>query len=598
MDEFVKLSWRKEVTDEDLDDRFLSEEAVSESYVYKSFIKPIKSKPKRNVKLHVAKEKYVPCLKYHRLIRRRSLLTKSQKSYCLEALKLFQSGKRSDLLTERDKHCLKIYSECQSKVVEENQLFQEYAKNMWLKYKDKPLRTKPGIYSFAWPKWKQKISRYLEYPQFYKEFATVCLNYDEDEATVDFQHLVQPLETGTLARFAQPNLKEQCCLKLNTLQKVAKEVLLNSKLPVSQDDNIPKLLKNHKFDAVISSSGLKQIIDYTNIKTKWIVPVVIKEIEDEDGKLRKIVFIDKVLPKVDPSPHDLNCYAYKRLLKLNFCEYEAFRYPVEETPIETDESDEQNAEQDTKEKKKVIHHNANYRIWNIKKTTNHNTLMKNQTKDSEINLLVRCKLDGCEETEQSVLYPVIVRPKIEQQMQYGVNIASQSEIARDWTSLFFRLYSFLYRARIYSPMNEVISVEKCSIQKINIEAQTHYDYKPILGLGVLEKVLSHLVGLDCGTYLLQHLPKHESFLSIMKQCDDCTENVYDLHKECENTEVNTEGRLNWLPIDVNYILPVHEEYKQIPAVFYGFDNIKETSEAMVLKMKGKKRKKKPRKKQT
>nr|XP_015838956.1 PREDICTED: uncharacterized protein LOC103314281 [Tribolium castaneum] len=539
MDEFVKLTWRKEVTDPDLDERFLSEEAVSESYVYKSFTKPIKSKPKRNVKLHVAKEKYVPSLKYHRLIRRRSLLTKSQKSYCLEALKLIQSGKRSDLLTEREKCCLKIYGECQSKIVEENQLFQEYAKNMWLKYKDKPLKTKPGIYMYAWPKWKQKLCRYLDYPQFYKEIASVCLNYDENEATVDFQHLVQPQETGTLARFVQPNLKEQCCLKMNTFQKVAKEVLLNSKLPVSQDDNIPKLLKSHKFDAVISSSGLKQIIDYTNIKTKWIIPVVIKEIEDEGGKLRKVVFIDKVLPKVDPSPHDLNCYAYKRLLKLSFCEYEAFKYPVEETPI--GEGDEQDCEtEDPKDRKKVIHHNANYRIWNIKKTTSHNTLMKNQSKDTEINLLVRCKLDGCE-----VFFCIIL-------------------------------------SRIYSPMHEVISVEKCSIQKINIEAQTHYDYKPILGLGVLEKVLSQLVGLECGTYLLQHLPKHESFLSIMKQ-SDCTENAYDLHKECEETKVNTEGRLSWLPIDVNYILPVHEEYKQIPAVFHGFDNKKEPSGTTVVR---------------
>jgi hypothetical protein len=98
---------------------------------------------------------------------------------------------------------------------------------------------------------------------------------------------------------------------------------------VSQDENIPKLLQNHKFDIVISSSGLKQIIDYTNTRTKWIIPVVVKEIEinNSDGSIskKKIVFVDKVLPKVNPSISDLNYYAYKRLLKLNFCQYEAFK---------------------------------------------------------------------------------------------------------------------------------------------------------------------------------------------------------------------------------------------------------------------------------
>lgn len=45
--------------------------------------------------------------------------------------------------------------------------------------------------------------------------------------------------------------------------------------------------------------------------------------------------------------------------------------------------------------KKKFYHNVNYRIWNVKKTY-HNTLLKNQSKDTEMKLLVRCKLDGCE----------------------------------------------------------------------------------------------------------------------------------------------------------------------------------------------------------
>ncbi|KAJ3642094.1 hypothetical protein Zmor_024910 [Zophobas morio] len=586
MNEFLKLSWRKNITDEEFDRKFLTDAAVADLYVYKSFDKPINSKPKKSIKLHLANKKHVPGLKYHRLIKRKSLLTKITKFHCLEALKVIQSGKRQDLLTRKETNSLTVYNKCHSKIVEENRLFNEYIRNVWLKHRYKEAKTRPGIYNYAWNYWKEKMGRYLEYPQYYKQCETLCLNFEENEASVDFQHVIQPLETGTLARYVHANLKEQCILKLNVLRKLEKQDLLNSKLPVSQDKNINKLAQSHNFDVAISSSGLKRIIDYTSVKDKWLIPVVIKEIQVDKGgttTTKKIVFVDKVLPDINPTVHDLNKHTYKRLLRLNFCQYEAFSYPVEEVPIEgvKEESIKTNKEEDEKmeelpinekqEKNRVIHHNVNYRIWNIKKCTIQNTLMKNQVKDKEINLLVRCKLDGCEATEQGVLYPVIVRPKIEQQVQYGVNIPSKSELARDWTCLFFRLYSVLYRARIYNPTTEIIAVEKCSIQKINVEAHTHYEYKPILGLGVLQKILSRLITLDCGTYLLQHLPKQESFISLLKQCDN-EDKAFDLHTYCAEPKVDTKRHPSWLPIDVNYILPVHEEKKTIPGLFHGFDN--------------------------
>lgn len=104
-------------------------------------------------------------------------------------------------------------------------------------------------------------------------------------------------------------------------------------------------------------------------------------------------------------------------------------------------------------------------------------------------------------------------------MQYGANICSKSELARDWTSLFFRIYSNLYRARIYSPNTEVIDMEKCTLHKVNLEAQTHYNYRPILGLGVLQKIMAELMTFECGNYLLLHLPKHGSFVAALKESD-------------------------------------------------------------------------------
>lgn len=113
--------------------------------------------------------------------------------------------------------------------------------------------------------------------------------------------------------------------------------------------------------------------------------------------------------------------------------------------------------------------------------------------------------------------PVVIRPKIEQQLQYGANICSKSELARDWTSLFFRIYSNLYRARLYIPASEIIDVQKCSQSQVELEAQTYYNYRPILGLGVLTKIIAELVTFECGQYVLQHLPKNGSFVTVLKE---------------------------------------------------------------------------------
>ena len=63
----------------------------------------------------------------------------------------------------------------------------------------------------------------------------------------------------------------------------------------------------------------------------------------------------------------------------------------------------------------------------------------------------------------------------------------------------------------------MICIEKCNIQKVVAEAQTHYQYKPQLALGVLQKVFEETAKLEPGNYLLQHLPKHEAFVSILKE---------------------------------------------------------------------------------
>lgn len=67
---------------------------------------------------------------------------------------------------------------------------------------------------------------------------------------------------------------------------------------------------------------------------------------------------------------------------------------------------------------------------------------------------------------------------------------------------------------------EVVLVEPCTLQKINTEAMAHYQFKPHLGLGVLYKLFAELSKLEPGKYLLQHIPKHGPFVSILKECDE------------------------------------------------------------------------------
>lgn len=78
---------------------------------------------------------------------------------------------------------------------------------------------------------------------------------------------------------------------------------------------------------------------------------------------------------------------------------------------------------------------------------------------------------------------------------------------------------FCFLARLQPLTGEVVALEKCSIQKVANEANVHYNCKPILSLGLLEKCFSELLKLDKGNYLLQHVSKDGAFVSILKEQD-------------------------------------------------------------------------------
>ncbi|XP_044753470.1 little elongation complex subunit 2-like [Coccinella septempunctata] len=586
MDEFLRLKWDSTSNKSYLEKQvctFVTNECLLESYVYQNLRKQL-NKP-QDILLLNNEVNFIPGGKYSPQFPRKSLLTREQQEQCLSAIKLLVLNKPSYQLKQTESFSIEVFKSLNCKIAEEHKMFNEFVKHCWESDKGRIGAIKNNLYRYACILNKKKIRRYLEYKRYYKEEDLINMSYNEDETvTIEVNCMQNLLELGTLARFSHPSLKFECRLSAQTLPSI-QPIRFNSKMPVSKDGNIRQLLKNNDFDIVISSSGLKRLLDNTDLKEKWTIPVVVELINVQRGReihKKKVVFIDKPFVKNRPDPLDLKYISMKRLVRTNFCHYEAFKYENQEICFEEnkceqtkingcDGNSEDNLEEKLPWKKKsgssdLIHHNVNYRLWKVRKNVNSNTLLKNQMKNTELNLLIRSKLDACEVSQADALQPVIIKPKVELQLQYGANIPTKSELSREWTSLFFRPFSNLYRVRTHWNTAEVVNLEKCSIQKVANEANQLYQYKPYLGLGVLNDVLTKLVELSEGSYLLAHLPKHGSFVSLLKECESVSHSL-DLHSEYTDYRISDIVERNWVPIDLNYILPIHESQNRPPGCF-------------------------------
>ena len=135
----------------------------------------------------------------------------------------------------------------------------------------------------------------------------------------DFFKFVQ----GKLSRVFLPSLKKRFILPMNTTKinqrffsvgtedgEKGKPIIF--KKSVSEDANCETLAKEHGVDLVISSSGLNCLalnMD-PNTKISWILPVVVKHINDKN-----VVFVDKPLPPTGLTAIKKNAWIYKYSLK-------------------------------------------------------------------------------------------------------------------------------------------------------------------------------------------------------------------------------------------------------------------------------------------
>lgn len=84
------------------------------------------------------------------------------------------------------------------------------------------------------------------------------------------------------------------------------------KLPVSEDTYCVSLAEETKVDLVISSSGLKCILNNisSDCSNSWTIPVIIKS---HNGK--NVIYVDKKLPSVAATASQKNAWVYKYILR-------------------------------------------------------------------------------------------------------------------------------------------------------------------------------------------------------------------------------------------------------------------------------------------
>lgn len=609
--EFKKIKWN--TRDISLLEKqrgfFISEEILNDSYIFKHLEKKITKVNTTQLGKKCEKTMFVPGIKYiPKLIPLSNLDTFCQE-HILRAMKLLSSNKPLSYMEEQERFSLEIYNQVKDKILEENIRFNKYVQSRWERTRYLKSKLENSIVQYAKNKYFEKIRKIAMRKESYRQFNQFNVSINPTETDVEFKMIGNLLQLGTQAKFSKPSLQVECTLKASSLPNESLKTF--SQLNVSEDKNILKLLQNNDFDVAISSSALKRILDYTDSNSKWLIPVKIKYIskEKEKGVKKKVVFIDKTLPSSIIDPFELKYYSMKRMLKTNFCQFEAFKYEEQDEHPDKKmvqiqdrllafEKQLDEAEKPETAKKdfcnNTIHHNANYKLWSIEKRSEQNVLLKNKTKDTKFNLLVRSKIDGVCEMEESPLatkplQPVIVLPKIEYQLEYGVSIPTKTELSREWTSLFFRPFSVLYRARVHWKSSEVVSLDKRCLQKITNEAISLHNFNPYQGLKMLANLLNNLRGLEEGNYLLRHSPNNENFISILRECNRRFFD-FDYSSEYNENEIFSTFRQNWVPIDLNYILPIHEYLQRPPGLFKAKKVVKSFSKKGKKKSKSKKSK--------
>ncbi|XP_048518889.1 uncharacterized protein LOC109540142 [Dendroctonus ponderosae] len=545
MEEFRKINWRlHDLSLLEPQPDFLSEAVLADSLLYRRLAEPAVFHPTRpKLKGLFAPVPYIPGPGKVHTYGKPSLLDAWTQDKCLQAQQLLKSGKDPISYTKSEQFYVGVYHANVAKIQEEQARFQKYAQAQWARFAEK--RAQPQVLvDFGRACWLSRWQRLRRYPRFYRSLTSTQLSFNELDSEVQFQCWTNALDLGALARLSCPLLKSPLFLKPSALPGATAPS--PSDQPVSEDSNVPPLLDAHpQVGLVASLATLQCLADSQDPKRRWMVPVEIRA-----RAHKTVAFLDEPFEDYEVSPLDLTGRSYQELLRTHLCRQHGIRFARSEAPDEPGEG--------------RIHHNVCYKVWNVKKTCCQGNLMKSSHKPVELNVLVRGRMDACEVGANGALCPVVLRPRLETELHYGAQLSSQSQLCREWTQLFFTPFSSLCRVRIAPSSGEVIDVERCSIQGVAAESLRVHQHKPQLALGTLQAVFERVAALAPGRYLLQHLPKHHTFVAVLQQADEGGD-AFDLHAEMDHTKTNAPHE--WTPLDPHFQLPQFRALNRMPCMF-------------------------------
>ncbi|XP_040583321.1 uncharacterized protein [Lepeophtheirus salmonis] len=232
--------------------------------------------------------------------------------------------------------------------------------------------------------------------------------------------------------------------------------------------------------------------------------------------------------------------------------------------------------------------NVMYKLWRLKKKeSNSHITPQCGGLVNDIKVLIRCSIHGIRPTgkKKNNKFPEVmtISTKLDNQWNYGAEVATKSERAKDWMSNFIRPGSINCRLRVRN------SYEICTCEIKSLPALTHdangVDFIPIRQLGHLYEVFDGVMKniKEEGTYLLLHDENSGPFLRLYKSIPTETKDPnLDLNSRLNLEEYKIDKPLSskgipWIPLDFSIVTSWHKKNNRVPGLFEPDSNFKSPS---------------------
>lgn len=260
---------------------------------------------------------YIPGLTKFPQFDRISALTFQEQADCLNLLLKFE-GKPLEELSSMEKAEYQLFQSLYSRVKEEQKIYLECAKEAWPQFKTRTTSIRADANTYFKQYWVNKVTHALsQYPHKFTKIRTVSI-HEKVDVKQRIHFIKNLLNIGKIPfvrlpdfdqpfRVASSILKLRCKAFLNVPDSILSGTL--HKVPVSRDPNAERLARGHGANIVISTSGMRCLLDNhdenkyppcSGVGGSWVLPIIVKEHHSFcDGKpiTKTIVFIDKPLPK-------------------------------------------------------------------------------------------------------------------------------------------------------------------------------------------------------------------------------------------------------------------------------------------------------------